>query len=755
MLGNFDDNVQVILMKAKDEMMGLNHPYVGSEHLLLSILKNDSEMALKLKDYNLTYDNFRNEIIKIIGVGSKKSTLTLYTPMLKKVISNAMLDSKDNNDGTVTVMHLFSALLECGEGIAIRLLIGMNIDVDLLYNDFCNKIVKRSRGKNKKSLLDEFGVDLNKLARDGKIDPVVGRDKEVERVIEILGRKNKNNPLLLGDAGVGKTAIVEHIATMIENGRLPNLIGKRIINLSMSSMVSGTKYRGEFEEKMQKLIRELEGDDSIILFIDEIHTLVGAGGAEGAIDASNILKPALARGSVRCIGATTYDEYNKFIAKDKALERRFQKVIVKETSNSETERILFDIKNIYEKFHNVVVDSKLIPSIVSLSNKYVYDRKRPDKAIDILDEVCSMVGNKVNKDYEKAFELEKKLEDIVKKKNSYIVENNIKKAYECLKLESIYQEELNSLRNIYNNKTKNVTIEDIAMVISNKYNVSISDVLKNNISIIDNLKKSFSNKVIGQDKAVNSLLNIGKRIKFGYDNKVKSIMFVGSSGVGKTYLAEIFAKEMVGDDGFLRLDMSEFSDSTAVNKFLGSSAGYVGYDDSNYLDEIKKRPNGLILFDEIDKAHSSVINLLYQILDYGKIKDNKGNEVRFDNNIIIFTSNIGYNENIVGFDSNVDNNVISKLNEYFGVAFVNRIDDIIAFNSLTKDNIIDIIGNKLIDLKNKYNSLDISWVDNEVDTILKKCDYEKYGARGIDKIIMRDIEGRIIDQIMDNCKIKE
>ena len=299
MLGNFNDDVQIILMKAKEEMMSLSHPYVGSEHLLLSILKNDEDMAIKLSNYNLTYDNFRNEIIKVIGVGSKKSVFTLYTPMLKKIISNAMLDSKDNNDGIVTVMHLFSALLDCGEGIAIRLLIGMNIDVDLLYDVFSNKLIKKDKKKNKRSLLDEFGVDLNKLAKDGKTSPVVGRSKEIERVLEILGRKNKNNPLLVGDAGVGKTAIVEHIASMIVDGKLPNLSGKKIISLSMSSMVSGTKYRGEFEEKMQKLINELEIDDSIILFIDEIHTLVGAGGAEGAIDASNILKPALARGTIR------------------------------------------------------------------------------------------------------------------------------------------------------------------------------------------------------------------------------------------------------------------------------------------------------------------------------------------------------------------------------------------------------------------------------------------------------------------------
>ena len=292
MLGNFEEDVQIILMKAKDEMMSLNHPYVGSEHLLLSILRNDSSLSSRLSNYSLTYDAFKNEIIKIIGKGSKKSPFVIYTPMLKKIISNAMLDSKDNNDGVVTVEHLLSAMLECGEGIAVRLLIGMNIDVDTLYNDFCVKLVKKRKRNNRKSLLDEVSIDLNKMVREEKIDPVIGREKEIRRVLEILGRKNKNNPLLVGDAGVGKTAIVEHIASLIEGGMLPNMEGKRIVSLSMSSLVSGTKYRGEFEEKLQKIITELEEDNNTILFIDEIHTLVGAGGAEGAIDASNILKPA-------------------------------------------------------------------------------------------------------------------------------------------------------------------------------------------------------------------------------------------------------------------------------------------------------------------------------------------------------------------------------------------------------------------------------------------------------------------------------
>lgn len=756
MLGNFNEDVQIIIMKAKDEMMALNHPYVGSEHLLLSILKNDEDLSSRLKNYNLTYDSLKKEIIKVIGIGSKKSPFVIYTPMLKKIISNALLDSKDNNDGVVTTEHLLSAMLERGEGIAIRLLVGMNIDVDLLYNEFCSRLIKKNKKSNKKSLLKEVGVDLNKLANEGKMDPVIGREKEINRILEILGRRNKNNPLLVGDAGVGKTAIIEHIASLIEDGELPSMKGKRIISLSMSSLVSGTKYRGEFEEKLQKLINELENDDSVILFIDEIHTLVGAGGAEGAIDASNIFKPALARGIIKCIGATTYDEYNKYIAKDKALERRFQKVLIKEPSDKDMEKILLDIKKVYEDYHGVVIENELIPSIIKLSNKYVYDRKKPDRAIDILDEACSMVGIRNSNEYKKIKEIDNKIYETVQKKNSYIMNNNMKKAYDCLKLEFIYRSELDDITKFNNKQVKKVSLDDIAHVISSKCNVSVYDVLKDDISVIDELYYNLKKEIRGQDKAISSLMNISKRIKFGYNNKVRSLMFTGPSGVGKTMLSSLFAKEMVGEDNFLRFDMSEFSDSTSINKFLGSSAGYVGYDEKNYLDEIKKRPNGIILFDEIDKAHSSIINLLYQILDYGKLKDSRGNEVRFDNNIIIMTTNVGYESNTVGFNENDNKNIEDKLNEFFGSAFMNRIDDIVLFNYLNEVNVKNIIINKLNDLKDKYSSYNLDWINNEVDNILMKCDFKRSGARDIDRIIVRDVESRIIDQIIDERnKIKE
>ena len=752
MLGEFNEDVQIILFKAKEEMSSLNHPYIGTEHLLLSMLKNDSVISSQLSKYHLTYDNLRNEIIKVIGKGSKKSDLFLYTPLLRKVLSNAMLDSKENNGGVVTTMHLLSSLLECGEGIAIRLLLGMNIDVESMYDEFSSKVIKKGKKKSRKLLLDELGVDLNKRVINGEIDPVIGREKEIQRILEILGRKNKNNPILIGDAGVGKTAIVEQIARMIVNNEIPKLSGKRIISLNMSSVVSGTKYRGEFEEKMQKLISELEDNPDIILFIDEIHTLVGAGGAEGAIDASNILKPALARGKIRCIGSTTTYEYDKFIAKDKALERRFQKVVVRETTVEETVHILFSVKDIYEKYHGVKVPDSVISDIVRLSDQYIYDRKRPDRAIDVLDESCSMVGIKNNKKYDKINDIKKKIDDIIREKNSYIIENNIEKAYECLKIESSYNLELCKYKEEMISEDKEVTVSDVAFVISNKSNIPVYDILKDDASVICELEQSLKNEIVGQDQAISDLIEISKRIKFGFNKGVRSFLFAGPSGVGKTKLASLFADSMVGLDNFIRLDMSEYSDSTAVNKFLGSSAGYVGYEDSTVLDEIRKKPNSVILFDEIDKAHPHVLHLLYQILDYGKIKDSKGNEVRFDHNIIIMTSNVGYLSDGVGFCSNKKEEVISHLEEVFGVAFMNRIDDVVLFRSLEKEHIIDIIKKKLDTLCAMYP--DSLWVYDHIDDILEKSHYEKFGARSLDKIIVKDIESKIIDRIIEKEKIK-
>ena len=528
------------------------------------------------------------------------------------------------------------------------------------------------------------------MAKTDGLDPVIGREKEVKRVMEILCRRTKNNPILIGDAGVGKTAIVEELSRLIANDDVPrSLLNKKIISLDMATMVAGTKYRGEFEERMKKVIKEIEDNNDIILFIDEIHTLVGAGGAEGAIDASNILKPALARGKIRCIGATTTEEYKKFIEKDSALERRFQKVYINEPSVSETKNILMKIKGIYEEYHNVFIDEKIIDSIINLSEKYIFDRNRPDKEIDILDEVSSSVGLKGSFLDNEIKDIKKQLNKLSKDKNSFIIDNNIVKAYDLRKKET----ELMSLLNNFELSSKNdkniVTESDIASVISNRCGIPIYEIVSNNLKDIDSIKDKLLNAIIGQESVINYLMDITKRIKYGYNDKCYSILFVGPSGVGKSMLAKEYAKVLVGEDNFIRLDMSEYSDSTSINKILGSSPGYVGYDDNkNILEEIRNKPNSVLLLDEIDKAHPSVINLFYQILEEGKIKNSKGRIVRFNNVVIIMTSNIGFEKSSIGFNKISNNNIYSSLKNYFSTAFINRLDNVLIFNRLDRNNII-------------------------------------------------------------------
>jgi len=746
MISNFNEEAQEILNKAKLEMLDLKHPYVGTEHLVLSILHTNNEISEKLEKYNLTYNTFKKQIIDIIGKGSKKSEFFLFTPLLKKVIENAILDSKDNNNGEVTPNHLFSSLLDVGEGIAIRIFIGMNLNLDDMYDEFTEKIYERNKSKDKKLLIESLGIDLTKKAKNNEIDPIIGREEEINMAQEILCRRTKNNPLLIGEPGVGKTALVEQLANLIVKNSVPSkLKNKRIISLDMASAVAGTKYRGEFEERMKKIITEIEDNDDIILFIDEIHTLIGAGGAEGAIDASNILKPALARGKIKCIGATTTEEYKKYFEKDKALERRFQVINIEEPTKEKTKEILLKLKPIYEQYHNVNITENIIDNIIELTEKYIYERFRPDKQIDILDEVCSKVniqGNIQN------IKNEEKLEYLQNKRTSYIKDKNIKKAYEYKIKENEYKEEIKN-----NRKINEVTITDVANVISKKTSIPIYEILKDNKKIITNINNMLNKSIIGQENAIKELINITKRIKLGYkENKCISLLFTGKSGVGKTKLATTYAK-LISKGKVVKLDMSEFSDITSVNKFLGSSAGYVGYDDNKYvLNMIKDNPTSVIIFDEIDKAHPNIINLLYQMLDDGYIKDSKNNIVNLNNNIIIMTTNKGTEKSEIGFITNKNNN-IKELKETFNIALLNRIDNIINFNSLTKKDIIKIININIEKLKQKYKEFEINISKNIINELVELSEYSTYGARKIEKIIKNKIENIIIDSIIDNNKV--
>ena len=671
MYNSFTEEARKILMSAKEEMKKLKHPYVGSEHLLLSILKDNNEISEKLKDYDLDYKRFKNELIDIVGVGSKESECFLYTPLLKRIMENAVYDSKENNNGNVTISHLFSSMLEEGEGIAIRILIGMDIDLDDLYQEFAYKLpIKKS--KNKKLLIDELGVDLTKKASNNELDPVVGRDEEINRVIEILSRRKKNNPILIGEAGVGKTAIVEELSRMISNNEVPNsLKNKRIISLDMATTVAGTKYRGEFEERVNKILKELEDNDDIILFIDEIHTLVGAGGAEGAIDGSNIFKPALARNKMRCIGATTTSEYKKFISNDKALDRRFQKVEVCVPSNKTVREILLRLRDTYSNFHKTLISDEIIDYIIELSDKYIKNRYQPDKAIDILDEVSAHVSLKENKKLKKYNNLTKELNELIKTKKSYL----IKKDYDNA---SIYKEKENKLMTKINKleleitkeKSNIVTKEDVIKVVSRKSNVPIFELKEIDKKDILNFEKSLKKKIIGNEKNIDELIKIYKKLKLGFkdDNMCYSMLFVGPSGVGKTELAKLFSNKI--SNSVIRIDMSEYSESHTISKLIGSPAGYVGYDDNkNILEKVKDNPFSVIIVDELEKAHPNIINLFYQILDEGKLKDSKGEDIYFNSCMIIMTSNVGFNNNSIGFNNK--NKVSNELKETLSIPFIN------------------------------------------------------------------------------------
>ena len=743
MFGQFTEEARKILINAKIEMTELKHPYVGSEHFLLAILKGKNNVSKKLKQYNLDYEIFKNKLIETVGIGSKQSEWFLYTPLLKRVMENAMLDCKENNTD-VTIESLFSNLLEEGEGVAIRILLSLNIDLDSLYNEFSYKIINKK--KNKKLLLEELGTDLTRKANE--LDPVIGRDDEIKRIIEILSRRTKNNPLLIGEAGVGKTAIVEQLSKMISEGNVPNnLKNKRIISLDMATLVAGTKYRGEFEERVKKILKEVEEDDEIILFIDEIHTLVGAGGAEGAIDASNIFKPVLARNKLRCIGATTISEYKKFIETDKALERRFQKVMVDVPSSEVVKKILSRLKPIYEDYHHVTINDNIIDKIIELSDKYIYDRNQPDKAIDILDEVCAKASLKESKELTLYNNLNKKLQILIKNKNEAVSNNNFKKANSLKKEEFELMDKINNLELILCNKKRNeVTINDVAYVINDKTQIPIYEILNENNKVINQMNKEINSKIIGQDEAVNEVINIAKKIKLGFkDDKCYSLMFVGPTGVGKTELALNFGHILAGKN-VIRLDMSEFSEAHSVSRFIGAPPGYIGYSDNKtILEEIKNKPFSVLILDEIERANNSIINLLFQILDNGKIKDAKGEEIYFNNIVIIMTSNIGFDEVNVGFNKN--NNNISKLKEYFSLPFINRIDNIISFNSLKEENIIKLIEIKITNLINKYKSKIKVKIDKKViEEILNLSNYQEFGARKLDKIIKNKFENIILDK---------
>ena len=702
MFNNFGFIGSKILKEAEEERCELHHPYVGSEHLLLAILKGDSKVKEILEDEGLTYKKFRQELIDIVGIPKKNIEINLYTPLLKRILSNALNDAKENNKGVVTESHLLIAMLDEGEGIAIRIMIGMNINLDDLYDELK---VKPMDIKQEKLEILTVGRVLNDKVDE--FDEVIGRDKEINEVIEVLLRKKKSNPLLIGPAGVGKTAIVEELARRIKNKDVPlNLLNKKIIELPMGDLVSGTKYRGEFEERLTKIIKEVIKNKNIILFIDEVHTMVNAGGAEGAINAGDILKPYLARGDLKVIGATTTEEYEKFIAKDKALERRFETILVKEPSLEETKEILKGLKESYEAHHKIKITDENIEDIVSLANRYLFKKKNPDKTIDLLDSVCAYVKRK-NVLKEKLSSLDKKMKELIEAKEAYVKNSEFDKALEtCLKISDV-EEQMNKLKET---KDDGITKEDILRVIEAKSNIPI---LIDKKKILEKIKNKLYQNILYEDEALEKLMD-NLKIFYEKERSVK-LLLIGPSGVGKTSAVKLISA--VTHDKLIRLDMSEYKESSSLSKLIGSHAGYVGYDDPFIFKEVKYNPYSIILVDELEKAHPSIMNLFLQIMDEGIIHDSHGEAIDFSHTLIIMTSN-AYKNNNVGFI-----NQSKDLTEEFSEEFLGRFDDYILFKPLTKEQAKSYLQEKLQDETLDYEKL------------LKDASFQKYGFRYMNKII--------------------
>ena len=696
MVNKFSFSISKIFKTAEEEMFTLHHPYVGSEHLLLSLLKLDKNIQKLASKYNLTYDKFREELILVVGTSTKKSSFVLYTPLLKRIINLAMEDARELEE-ELNCMHLFRAMLEEGEGIAIRILYAMNINLDGLYDDLSNNT---SKINNNLELL-KIGKSMNDLVNSD--DLVIGRDKELSLVIETLIRKNKCNPLLVGEAGVGKTAIVEELVRKIAKKEVPTFLqNKKIVMLEMGSLVAGTKYRGEFEEKLTKVIKELENNPDIILFIDEIHTIANAGGAEGAINASDILKPYLARGKIKIIGATTTAEYNKFILKDKALNRRFEVIKVIEPTIYETEEILKRIKPSFESHYNIKITSQNITDIVKLTDKYITDRKNPDKTIDILDSVCAM-KEVASDNTAKILEYENAKKQIVTKKENMVKSHNFKKALEFSCAEVKIDKEIKKATN----QALKITEKDILTLISRKCNIPILESKTN----FKSLGKYLKNNLIGQDKAIDKIID---NLQNHDEDKPFSLLLTGSTGVGKTETVKQISKYL--NMPLLRLDMSEYNQDITINRLLGSSAGYVGYDDGAIFDKIKMEPFTCILVDELEKASPSVINLFLQILDEGFVTNAKGEKIDFKNTLIFMTSNVKGSKKIGFMDTK------KNYNEFFSKEFIARFTDIIEYNDITEE---------MLDIYLKKNNISDK-------SIIKNFDISKQGFRGLKHHLVKE-----------------
>ena len=790
MQGKFTNKAQEVLKRAQEAALKLGNKYVGTEHILLGLtLVSDSVAAKALESQGVTYHQVMDKIQSMTGGTSAYYIPADFTPRAKRVVESSVQEAFRMGTGYVGTEHILIALIRENDNIAVRIMVSLDLNLQRLYDDIMNMLGEgedqnsSARGMNSQGekqeksateTLDKFSRDMTALAKKNKFDPIVGRDKEIERIVQILSRRTKNNPCLVGDPGVGKTAIVEGLAQKIAEGNVPDTLkNKRIVGLDLSAMVAGSKYRGEFEERMKKAMDEVKADGNIILFVDEIHTIIGAGAAEGAIDASNILKPALSRGEIQLIGATTLEEYRKHIEKDAAFERRFQPVKVEEPDEQAAVAMLKALRDKYEMHHKVTISDDAIEAAVKLSARYVSDRFLPDKAIDLIDEAASRLRLKTFSAPDNVAEMEEKLAEMEKEKEAAIKTEEFEKAAEIKRaqdaLRAQWKEAKKEWENNHENQAQVVTREEVAEVVSVWTGVPLQSLQEEESQRLLHLEDTLHQRVIGQSEAVKALAKAIRRGRVGLkdpNRPIGSFLFLGPTGVGKTELSKALAEALFGDeDAMIRIDMSEYMEKHSVSRMVGSPPGYVGYEEGGQLSEkVRRNPYSVVLFDEIEKASPDVFNVLLQVLDDGHITDGQGRKVDFKNTVIIMTSNAGARSIVepkrVGFTSmeteeqsyqNMKKNVMEEVRHIFKPEFLNRIDDMIVFHSLTQEDILEIVKlmTRTVSKRIKENmDITVTFTDKALEKIAEEGYDKAFGARPLRRAIQSRIEDAFAEEYL-------